>query len=396
MQYLRAFLVLLIILLQPKTSLSVTCSSQSLPGNKLYEHCTDLTNLNSFLHWSYNSSSSSLRIAFVAPPAKPDGWIAWAVNPVEPKMVGSQALIAYKQADGLMTVKTFNVSSYSGRSIAPSKIAFDVPEMEADYTDGVMRIYATIVLPKNTRPVLNQVWQVGSSVSTNGIPGVHAFKDDNLKSMGTLDLMEGGGSQRIIRTSSASKGANSRFIMRNFHGILNAVSWGFLYPLGIFIARYMRVFPSLEKAWFNLHIACQLLAFVIGVFGGGATGIILGSQSQGIQHNDHRNIGIVLFIFATLQILFAVFLRPEKDHKYRVYWNFFHHGVGYMIAVLGILNVFKGLDILDPERKWRVAYIAVLGVLGGIALVLEAITWVFVLKRKSNNSTKPSNGDNGV
>ncbi|KAF5203377.1 Cytochrome b561 and domon domain-containing protein [Thalictrum thalictroides] len=359
---------------------------------------SDLANLDSFLHWSYNSSSSSLKIAFVAPPAKPDGWIAWAINPVAPKMVGSQALIAYKDADGLMTVKTFNVSSYSGRSIAPSKIEFDVPEMEADYTDGVMRIYATIVLPKNTEPVLNQVWQVGSSVSSNGIPSAHAFKDDNLKSMGTLNLMEGGGSgdgQSIIRTNSASTGASSRLNKRNIHGFLNVVSWGFLFPLGITIARYMRVFQSLDPTWFYLHIACQLLAYFIGV-AGWATGMKLGSQSQGIRHTSHRNIGIVLFSFATLQILCASFLRPKKDHKYRIYWNFCHHGVGYMIAVLGIFNVFKGLDILDPEKKWRVAYIAILGVLGGVALLLEAITWVIVLKRKYNNSTKPSDEDNGV
>ncbi|KAF5202021.1 Cytochrome b561 and domon domain-containing protein [Thalictrum thalictroides] len=162
--------------------------------------------------------------------------------------------------------------------------------------------------------------------------------------------------------------------------------------MGVAIARYMRMFQSLDPAWFYLHIACQLLAYIIGV-AGWATGMKLGSQSQGVRHTSHRNIGIVLFSFATLQILCALFLRPKKDHKYRVYWNFCHHGVGYMIAVLGIFNVFKGLDILDPEKKWRVAYIAVLV---GIVLLLEAITWVIVLKRKYNNSTKPSDGDNGV
>lgn len=82
-------------------------------------------------------------------------------------------------------------------------------------------------------------------------------------------------------------------------------------------------------------------------------------------------------------------LRPKKDHKYRFYWNIYHHGVGYAILILGIINVFKGLSILNPQDTYKMAYIVVIASLGGIALLLEAITWVIVLKRKSNNSMKP-------
>ena len=86
-------------------------------------------------------------------------------------------------------------------------------------------------------------------------------------------------------------------------------------------------------------------------------------------------------------------LRPKKDHKYRVYWNVYHHGVGYSVAVLGIINVFKGLAILQPDPKWKRAYIIVIAILGGIALLLEAITWVVVLKRKK--AGKSSNSYDG-
>ena len=89
-----------------------------------------------------------------------------------------------------------------------------------------------------------------------------------------------------------------------------------------------------------------------------------------------------------------MFLRPRKDHKFRFYWNIYHHGIGYAILILGILNVFKGLHILGPEEKWKSAYIVVISVLGAIALLLEAITWVVVLRRKSSKSTKPYDGYN--
>lgn len=56
--------------------------------------------------------------------------------------------------------------------------------------------------------------------------------------------------------------------------------------------------------------------------------------------------------------------------------------------------MFKGLDILDPEKKWKSTYICVIAALGVVALLLEVITWIVVLRRKSGNSTKPYDGYN--
>ncbi|KAJ0554283.1 putative cytochrome b561/ferric reductase transmembrane [Helianthus annuus] len=90
----------------------------------------------------------------------------------------------------------------------------------------------------------------------------------------------------------------------------------------------------------------------------------------------------------------ALFLRPKKGHKIRFYWNIYHHGTGFAVAILGILNVFKGLEILSPSSKWRLSYIIIISSLGIIAIILEAFTWIVVLKRKSNKATKPNgNGD---
>lgn len=85
------------------------------------------------------------------------------------------------------------------------------------------------------------------------------------------------------------------------HGILNAVSWGTLFPLGIIIARYVRVFPGADPAWFYLHAFCQTSSYAIGV-AGWATGLKLGSQSKGVEYTGHRNIGIALFAIATVQV----------------------------------------------------------------------------------------------
>lgn len=109
-------------------------------------------------------------------------------------------------------------------------------------------------------------------------------------------------------------------------------------------------------------------------------------------------VGFCLFssdvFFLLIYQIFALFLRPKKDNKYRFYWNIYHHSLGYAIIVLGIINVFKGYDILNPEKKWKPAYVIVIAALGAFALLLEAVTWIVVLRRKSNQSTKPYDGYN--
>ncbi|XP_042509131.1 cytochrome b561 and DOMON domain-containing protein At3g25290-like [Macadamia integrifolia] len=146
-------LVFPFLFLQSNPSHSLTCSSQKFSGNRVYNQCNDLPELSSFLHWTYDSSNSSLKIAFVAAPAKTGGWVAWEINPKALAMLGSQALIAYEAA-GKMTVKTFDVSSYK---IAPSKIAYEMSDMEAENADGTFTIFATIALPAKMTTI-NQVW----------------------------------------------------------------------------------------------------------------------------------------------------------------------------------------------------------------------------------------------
>ncbi|KAL8225041.1 hypothetical protein R6Q57_017598 [Mikania cordata] len=163
---------------------SLTCSSEKFSNKRVYSNCTELPTLNSTLHWTYTRQNSSLSIAFAAPPATPNGWIAWAINPTQTGMAGSQALIAFKNSNGSMIVKTYNISSYT--SIVEGKIAFEVPESSAEFSDGVMMIFATLKLPEMMTEV-SQVWQVGGSVN-DGFPAKHEFLPANKMAMSKLQL----------------------------------------------------------------------------------------------------------------------------------------------------------------------------------------------------------------
>ncbi|KAL7081781.1 hypothetical protein ACP275_14G059800 [Erythranthe tilingii] len=171
---------------------SQTCKSQKFAQNTTFASCVDLPTLNAFLHWTYinssaNNPNATLSIAFIATPASPNGWVAWALNPTGTGMVGAQALLAFRDSTdgGSAVVKTYSITSRS--SITESPISYEVLSKRAEFSGGTGTIFATLVLPPGTGAKLNQVWQVGALVR-NGAPAVHAKLPENLSSKGTLLL----------------------------------------------------------------------------------------------------------------------------------------------------------------------------------------------------------------
>ncbi|KAL2509426.1 Cytochrome [Forsythia ovata] len=125
-------------------------------------------------------------IAFIATPARPNGWIAWAINPTSTGMAGSQALIAFKDSKGAMTVKMCGMR---------------VKESSAEFSNELMRIFDTIVLSDKGKSTVNHVWQVGPSV-TSRVPDKHEFQSANLNSKGSLDLLK---EQSTTSTNGSSR-----------------------------------------------------------------------------------------------------------------------------------------------------------------------------------------------
>jgi hypothetical protein len=358
------------------------CNNYAFSSNAIFATCVSLPVLNSHLHWNYHPSNGTVDLAFRHTGSDASQWVAWALNVNGQGMVGAQALVAVSGSNGSVQSYTSAVTGYN-TGLQPSTLSFDVPSITAERVNGVVVIYATLVLPSGgTR--FNQVWQVGPV--NNGAPGIHALGADNRNSLGSVDFING-------QTSAGGNIGGSRQRRRNTHGVLNAVSWGVLMPMGAMAARYLKVFKVANPAWFYIHVATQTSAYIVGV-AGWATGLKLGSDSTGITYTSHRNIGIILFSFATLQV-FALLLRPKPDNKYRFYWNIYHHSLGYSIIVLSIINVYEGLDILDPEKKWKNAYTGILISLGVMTVFWEALTWFIVLKRKKEDKRTHAGGTNG-
>ncbi|KAK2634377.1 hypothetical protein Ddye_029169, partial [Dipteronia dyeriana] len=345
-----------------------SCSSYSFPNRNTYRACSDLGVLKSFLHWNYDETTGTVEIAYRHASIKPPTWVAWAVNPSRKGMVGSQAFVAHQTSSGIVRAYTSPVTTY-GSGLEEGSLSFPVQKISAEFANNEMIIYSTFVLPKNMTTVYH-VWQDGPVNEDNSL-GMHALTGENVRSVATLDFLSG----KIVATKGDG---NSNLLFKKIHGGLNMASWGILMPIGVMTARYMKVFT--DPAWFCAHIVCQSSAYAFGI-AGAVTGLYLGGKSEGIQFDAHRYIGIALVVLGFLQVL-ALKLRPNKEHKYRKYWNIYHHGIGYSVLILSIINILKGINVLEAVKIWKPVYIAILIFFGIIAAILESWTWNIVLNRR--------------
>ncbi|OIV91847.1 hypothetical protein TanjilG_17839 [Lupinus angustifolius] len=106
---------------------------------------------------------------------------------------------------------------------------------------------------------------------------------------------------------------------------------------------------------------------------------------------------------SSIKVLFALLLKPNKDHKIRIYWTIYHYLIRYATIIISIFNIFKGCEALQVSvqefyNDLKHAYIGIIAALGVIALILEAYTWIIVLSRRRSESKTAHgiNGTNGV
>ncbi|XWS47338.1 hypothetical protein CRYUN_Cryun14cG0143800 [Craigia yunnanensis] len=162
-----------------------TCSNYTFPGNEFFHSCIDLPVLQAYLHWNYSPFTRKVQIAYTATQT-PSGWIAWAINPNGRGMIGSQALVAFRNSNGSMIAYTTPLTSYNP-SMQPGELSIPVSDVSTEYVNNEMIIFA-VLGPLGAQTSFNHVWQAGSSVSNN-IPRVHPLYGQNVLSLGPLDFL---------------------------------------------------------------------------------------------------------------------------------------------------------------------------------------------------------------
>lgn len=299
-------------------------------------------------------------------------WISWGINPTSIGMIDAQAFVAYTRNDGNLIAYTSPISSYR-TSLKEGALSFPVYDVSAMYENNSITIFATLQLPRETIMV-DHVWQKGPMYGNN-VPKIHSLLRHELRSYGTLNFLSGN-----VKQGSGGK----LIVLKSFHGIMCGISWGIMLPVGVLISRYLKVFKTTDPIWFKLHVTCQSSGYIIGLIGW-ATGINLGAQLSGLRYKTHGCIGITLFCLATIQVIVGHFIRP-KERKYRIIWNIFHFFVGYGTITLGIVNVFIGIQILEPEQRWKATYFGILVLLGCVTVLLETLSTFYLYYHEKNDS----------
>ncbi|XWS46231.1 hypothetical protein CRYUN_Cryun14cG0046700 [Craigia yunnanensis] len=164
------------------------------------------------------------------------------------------------------------------------------------------------------------------------------------------------------------------------HGILGIIGWGLILPAGAIIARYLK---HKDPLWYYLHAGIQFLGFILGL-----AAVLLGIQLYRSMNADipaHRGIGILVLVLSILQIM-AFFLRPNKDSKYRRYWNWYHHWFGRIVLFFGALNVILGIQLAGAGNDWKIGY----GFLLAVTLVAVIFLEAFSCMRRDKSSLPPT------
>ncbi|KAI9073300.1 hypothetical protein K1719_044735 [Acacia pycnantha] len=198
---------------------------------------------------------------------------------------GLSGVCCFPKSDGTMAAYTSPIGSY-GTTLEEGSLSFEVHGVSASFEDGTVILYASFQLHGNPKSV-NHVWQEGL-VSDDDSLRSHALSGANFKSFGRIDFLTGKVSDRDALTQ------NSKILIRKRESSLGYCDYIVLTPK-----------------------ACQMLAYIIGTIGF-ALGIFLSSPSLSSLSPYgfvHASIGIAVFVSATVQVLAAIFLRPDKHHK---------------------------------------------------------------------------------
>jgi hypothetical protein len=173
-----------------------------------------------------------------------------------------------------------------------------------------------------------------------------------------------------------------------WHGRLMTLAWGVLIPLGVVVARYLKVTPQQDwprqldnKLWWRSHLACQYAGGALMLAG---LLIVLSAARPGTSWT-HAVMGYAVLAFGAVQFI-AGWLRGSKggptepqlrgDHydmtSRRIAFERVHKSVGYLALGLSAATILTGLWAANAPRWMWLAIIMWWVALLAVALGLQA------------------------
>mmetsp|Transcript_38009 Transcript_38009/g.72882 ORF Transcript_38009/g.72882 Transcript_38009/m.72882 type:complete len:805 (+) Transcript_38009:372-2786(+) len=334
------------------------------------------------LHWglfrlkSEQSDTSGLpqRKVTLTLVCKTTGWVAlgWASTPWQ--MEGGLAVVgAMKEGYSPVGPSWYHLNSKDVEGMIPA------PEQDSSLQGGELSQFNGLTMLQFDRPVVGvDAGGEGAEAVAPPSPGesaaLHTMREgwqDMIWAMGeddndVLSETRGGcrrrGAVRVdfqlaaaevqeLRTEAGVK----RGRMYVVHGAAMILAYGFLFPLGVIVARYVRMY---EKQYRRLHVCLQIAGALVAL---GAFVVATTSFHQpGRPGHAHGKLGYVVLGLTFTQMLLGT-LHPrrgvqkkplESDDAVELattqpawfwYWDIFHSLFGWLLLALGVANILVGL-----------------------------------------------------
>jgi len=155
------------------------------------------------------------------------------------------------------------------------------------------------------------------------------------------------------------------------HGVMMYIAFGFLYPIGIAWVRYSRpgkrrivVHQTIQGTTSMFLIAALVLAIVL-VYASRDIAII-------VQHTPHPIIGLIIIVLLFLQLLYNSFIpMADKQTIIAQVFHLIHPWIGRTLLILGWINCFVGIYLLQGMSSFFYTHIAVISFWFIIFIILE-------------------------
>lgn len=132
------------------------------------------------------------------------------------------------------------------------------------------------------------------------------------------------------------------------HGFLLWSSMGLLMPVSILAIRMSNRVESGRKLkfMFYMHATLQILSVLLVTAGA----VLSIRKFENTFNNTHQKMGLALYGVVWLQALTG-FFRPERGNKGRSVWFLVHWMLGTTVSLLGIVNVYTGLQAYHKKSS---------------------------------------------
>lgn len=277
------------------------------------------------LHWAPNVEEDWVRMRLVHEGSS--GWVSIGPND-SPNMVGTDAVIGTVGGGALeydITGRSLRfVTPRDVQSLSNNTVLYEGGSLTVDFTRPLSASSpSSVAIAPDASTVF--VWAADTSEILENVH--HLYQ-------GTISLNPSVGCPSLVFS----------FDYLGVHGLLMAVAWVILVPLGIFIATYLRTWEE----WVNWHRGAQLSAMLLALLSVALAAVGVNEQLGG-NHlaNTHAKLGVAVTALGWLQLVNGM-ARPKKGSqgdgktKLRSSWEILHRVIAALLVPLSWYNCFEG------------------------------------------------------